>query len=236
MNQSVMKTSYILLAIIAILTLTGMVATDVLLKQQYDNIDWRNQYQNYEKRDLPRATHWVLEGTSGSEIIIEHTTGAAQALLQPEEAKNYSIRQQGDTVFVTFKPSNGRFGENDSLRHVAERSFSEDLLLRIPKLTSINAKDARITVRNWSMDRLTINLRNTRLQTHNVVIADSLALTVGQNSFSVLSNTDQYKTVQAVVQDSSGIQINDTPIANFTAQTSPKAEVRLSGQALKWLK
>lgn len=74
-SQFKMKASYILLSVLAIVTLTGMVATDVLLKQQYDKIDWTNPYQNYEKRSLPTAKHWVIVGTSTQEIIVERSAG-----------------------------------------------------------------------------------------------------------------------------------------------------------------
>ena len=76
-----MKTSHILLALIAVITLTGMVATDLLLKQQYDKINWRNAYQDFKKRDSPNARHWVVTGTPVGEVIVVRTTDKPQALI-----------------------------------------------------------------------------------------------------------------------------------------------------------
>lgn len=99
-----MKTSHILLALITVITLTGMVATDLLIKQQYDKIDWRNTYQDFKKQDLPNARHWVVTGTPTSEIIVVKTIDKPQALIAPDEVKFYRVRLQGDTAFVSFTP------------------------------------------------------------------------------------------------------------------------------------
>ncbi len=228
-----MKTSSILLAVIALVTLTGMVATDVLLKQQYNKVDWKNPYQDYEKRNLPTAKHWVIEGTPTNEIIIEQRTGVSHALVEKETAKYYRTRQQGDTVFVFFTPDYS-VGRN-SPRADAERGYSNAVLLQLAGLQSLTAKNARLTLRNWTGEQVAITLENSRLRTDKLAIAGAFDLTASQNSFAVLG-PDRYGSLQASIQDSSGVQMNDTQAITFTKQLSPKAEVQLRGQALKWLR
>lgn len=76
-----MKTSHILLTIVAVVTLTGMVATDVLLKQQYDKVDWSDPYQDFDRRTLPSAKHWIIDSAPTDEIMVEQSIGPAQALV-----------------------------------------------------------------------------------------------------------------------------------------------------------
>ena len=229
-----MKTSHILLALVAVVTLTGMVATNVLLKQQHDKIDWRDPYQNFEKRALPTAKHWVIEGSPINEIVVIKSTDKPQALVWQDAVKFYRTRQQGDTVFVAFTPNFGNY-QNEP-RSVAYHQLGVGLVLRLPDLQTVRVKNARLTLSELTADKLTISLQESRLRTNQLKISDSFALTASQNSFAVLGPDDQYKSLQTVVQDSSGIQLNNVRTDAFTTQVSPKAEVQLRGQALKWLK
>ena len=229
-----MKTSHILLAIITIVTLTGMVATDVLLKHQYEKIDWRNPYQNFEQRLLPIAKHWVIEGTPVHEIVVLKSHDKPQALIEPDAATFYRTRQQGDTVFVTFTPDYN--GEQTGPRLDADRERWVRLVLRLSDLQTLRVKNARLTLLELATDSLNIVLQKSRLRTNDLHISDLFTLTANQNSFAVLSPADQYKSLQLIVQDSSGVQLNNVQTDAFLTQVSPKAEVQLRGQALKWLK
>ncbi|MVM37715.1 hypothetical protein GO730_09070 [Spirosoma sp. HMF3257] len=228
-----MKTSYILLAIIALITLMGMVATDVLLKQEYDKIDWRNPYQDFEKRSLPRVNHWVVEGTPANEIMLMHSADKPQALVAPGLVKFFRFRQQGDTAFVSFTPDYS--GYQSEPRDEADRELSIRLVLWLPDWQTLRVENARLTLSEFKGNKLTIALRNSRLRTNKLIISDSFDLTASANSFAVLG-ADQYKSLRTIVQDSSGVQLNNTQTEAFTKALSPKAEIQVRGQALKWLK
>jgi hypothetical protein len=227
-----MKTSYILLTVLAFITLTGMVATDVLLKQQYERIDWRNPYQNFENRPLPTANHWVVEGTPTAEIMIVASADKPQALLAPDHARYYRTKQQGDTVFVKF--TSDYSGYQLDPRQDASRGLGVQLVLRLPTLQTLRIKDGRVTLSEFKKDSLRVTLQNSRLRTVGGKLT-AFSVVAGQNSFAVLG-ADQYESLQATVQDSSGIWLNNTQVNNFTVHASPKADVQLKGRALKWLK
>ncbi|GAB4041255.1 hypothetical protein [Spirosoma gilvum] len=229
-----MKTSYILLIVITVLTLTGMVATDVLLKQQYEQIDWSNPYQEFEKRPIPNTRHWVIEGTPIMEILVEKSNDKPYVLLEPEQAKFFRQRQVGDTTFVAFTPD--YMGGHGEPRMAADYRLHVAMVLRVPNLRQVSVQDGRVTIGNLSADTLAIALTNSRLRTSKLTIANSLELMAEQNSFAVLDQTDRYKTMRTTVRDSSGILLNNTPIETFERDIAPKAEIQLRGQALKWLK
>ena len=227
-----MKTSHILLLITAVVTLTGMVATDVLLKQQYDKIDWNDKYQDFERRALPSAQHWVIESAPIAEVVVERGIGKPQALLLPSMADSYRTQQRGDTVFVQFT-MNYTEGKRSPRDYAHE--LGAGLVLRLTTVQRIRFTDGALTLRNLTPAQLTIDLQNSRLRTDNVTVAGSVALSSRQNSFAVL-NADRYGSLRAVVQDSSGMQLNDVQTEALTTELSPKAEVQLRGRALRWVK
>ncbi len=152
-----MKTSYILLMVIAFVTGTGMVATDVLLRQQYNRIDWRNPYQHFDTRPLPTARHWVIEGTPSAEIVALESTDKPQALIAPGFADYYHIRQQGDTVFVNFIHDNK--GYQVAPRSDADHELGVRLVLRLPALQTLRIQNGRVTLSELNKDSLRVTLQ-----------------------------------------------------------------------------
>ncbi|MFD2569618.1 hypothetical protein ACFSUS_03180 [Spirosoma soli] len=227
-----MKTSHILLAIIAVLTLTGMVATDILLKDQYRTIDWRNPYQQFEQKALPAARHWVIDAAPIYEIKVVRSTGQPKALVAPDEGKFFRVRQEGDTAFVTLTPDYD--GYLNRPRDDANQELGTHLLLQLPDVRTIRVNDGRLTLSDYTADSLNVWLQNSRLRTNKLTIANSLKLTASQNSFAVLGR-DHYKLLQVNVQDSSGLRLNNTQALAFRPEVSSKAEVQLREGALRWL-
>ncbi len=226
-----MKTSYVLLAVLILVTLTGMVATDVLLKQHYKKIDWNNSYQMFDQQTLPSVSNLVIQGSPINEIIIEQSD-TAQALVDSKLAKFLNIRQQNDTAYVSFTPD---YEGTRPPRSDADFQIGEDLVLRLPNLQSLRVTNGRITLHKQTTNALTIDLKNTRLRTDGVVVNGPVTLITSRNSVAVLG-ADRYESLRAVVQDSSVLQLKDTQTNIFTSEVSPHAEVQLRGKALRWLK
>ncbi len=229
-----MKTSYILLAVLILVTLTGMVATDVLLKQQYQKIDWSNMYYNFDRRDLPSVKNLVIEGAPVNEIVIEQSN-TAQAWVEPEHTRFLRIRQQNDTAYVSFSPDYE--GVRETLNNAYNDAYVElstSLILQLPNLQSLRVANGRVTLRKRTANALTVNLRDSRLRTDSMTVNGPVTLTGSRGSVAVLG-ADRYESLRAVVRDSSGIQLNNTQINVFTPELSPRAEVQLRGQALRWL-
>lgn len=228
-----MKTSHSLLAVLTIITLSGMVATDVLLKQQYDKLDWSNPYQAFDHRTLPIAKHIVIEGAPVAEIIIEKSIDTAQALLLPSMANSYKYTKNGDTLFVSFTMNYD--GQSRDPHQDSNYKLPPGMVLRLPDLQSLRIANGRLTVNNFKAEQLAVSLQNSRLLTNKLTVSKSFSLTVSQNSFAVLG-ADYYQAIEAIAQDSSGIKLVDSQVDAFHSQLSPKAEIQLKGRSLKWLK
>ncbi|QKZ12892.1 hypothetical protein [Spirosoma sp. KUDC1026] len=225
-----MKTSYMLLALIVLVTLMGMTATNVLLKQEYDKLDWSNPLQGFDERDLPTVRHWVIDGRRVREIIIE--PGAqAKAFIHPKLTEFYQFRQQGDTVFIEAAD---KLGTTAPYRNWQETA-SIGLVIRVPTVASIRMSNGLLTVRKFALDSLGVSLVNSRLRTSGLTVTDKCSLNIGRCSKTILG-ADQYALLQAVVRDSSALQLSNTQISKFAFDPSPRAEIELNGRALQWLK
>lgn len=209
-----------------------MVAADVLLKQQYDTIDWNDKYQNFERRALPSVQHYVIESAPIAEVIVEGGSRTPQALLLPSMADSYRAEQRGDTVFVRFTM---HYSEGKRSPRDYNYELSAGLVLRLPKVQSVQFTNGALTLRHLTPDQLNVDLQNSRLRTDHVTVLGSFGLNSRQNSFAAL-NADRYGSMRAVVQDSSGVQLNDVTTEALTAELSPRAEVQLRGRALRWVK
>lgn len=227
-----MKTSYSLLALVALITLTGMITTDVLLKRQYTKIDWSDPYQTFERRALPAVRHLVIEAAPIAEVVVEQNP-TAQALLLPAMASSYRTQQRGDTLVVSFTMN--YTGEKRSPRDNSWYELPAGLVLRLPTIESVRMTNGCLTLRKMALDSLAVSLENTRLRTQQMTVKDALGIIADQNSFAMLG-PERYPSLQAVIRDSSGLQLTNTQLGMLTTELSPKAEIQLSGQALKWLK
>ncbi|QJD79916.1 hypothetical protein [Spirosoma rhododendri] len=226
-----MKTSYYLLIAAILITLTGMVTTDVLLKREYEKIDWSNPYQFFARRPLPAAKHIVIEGTQSRDILVE-TGPQAQALVAPEDSLFFSFRMQHDTLHVSFNPDTA---DHQRPIQTVWNSRLTGLVLRLPAFVSVNGINTRLTIQDRTQPTLDVSLQNSVLFANKLTASPSLRLTETQNSFAIL-RSGSYKAVEVTVQDSSEIHLDGTRIDAFTSTLSDRAEVRLTGQANRWVK
>lgn len=150
--------------------------------------------------------------------------------------EGFGLRQAKDTVFVSFTPDYSI--DRNRPRDDADMQFPVEMVLGLPtdQQQSIRVINGRVSVEKLSAKQLTLELVKTRLQTDQLRVTDYFTLTSAQNSFATLGSKDQYKALQVVVKDSSGVLLNDVQTVAFSKQVSPRAEIQLRGRALSWLK
>ncbi len=226
-----MKTSHYLLIAAVLITLTGMVATDVLLAREYAKIDWRDPYQFFVRRDLPAATHLVINGTGSREIFVE-TGQRSQALIAPDDSSFFSFRMQHDTLHVSFNPDTAN---HSSPSGSVWNNPMTGLVVRLPAFVSVRGINTRLTIQNRTQPTLDVSLQNSVLFANKLTASPVLHLTETQNSFALLRD-GHYKAVALVVQDSSAVHLHDPQIDAFSPTLSDRAEVQFKGKATRWVK
>lgn len=243
-----MKTSHYLLIAAVLITLTGMVATDVLLTREYERIDWSDPYQFFARRNLPAATHVVISGTPNRDIVVEtgqvivvdvpgrsahnEPVRQAQALVAPEDSLFFRSHIRHDTLYISFTPDTT---SHDSPRLEAGVDKRVGVLLRLPVIQSLTAINARVKMPQLTIPSLDVTLQNSYLNPFAIAIPGSFRLVERQNSLAELSGGN-YKTINVVVQDSSAVHLNNPQIDAFSPTLSDRAEVQLRGKATRWVK
>ncbi len=231
-----MKPSTILLTLVAFVGLSGMVANNLLLKQEYDKINWSRPYPMFQRQALPSAIrHVVIETFPVASVVIE-AGDTAQILVKPDLAIHLKTRQRSDTLFVQFMPpgelSSGGFRPRD-LYSVPKEGVG--LVLRLRDLHSLTATESWLQLGRFRPDALTLTLNHSRLDALAVSSVGACQLTVNRGSWAQLG-PGRFGSLAVSVPDTSLLQLFGTTAGVFTKRISPSATIQLTGGALGLLK
>lgn len=225
-----MKTSLLLFLVSIGIVVMGLVSYNVLLKKEYDKIDWSNPYQFYKPLPIRAVSYLVLNGNPYHEFLIEYHEKPA-ALVRPEDSSAVKYRQEGDTLFIDYKPLE-RYSVKPKL--ITARSLPTRIVVRLPTLKQIIATKGHLVVQNFDTDSLTLNMSFTRLTLFKVKVRQHAQILLQKESFAEFFD-GPFNRMKLHVRDDSGFDLHDAKIIQFEPVISDKSEVRLSGQALKWL-
>ncbi len=223
-----MKTSIKLLCLLAVVTLTGMLSVDGLLKQEYDKIDWSNPHQGFTIKPLPALRHVRISGTPGFVILLQKDA-TAQALLDPDlNGHRFTTTQRGDTLLVVLETKDtGWDGPIDN-----EWDFYRTaLVLNLPALSSLFVNNVRVKVNGFETDQLSLTAHHARLITEKIRVSGTLSVQTENRAYATL-NTDTCGILRATVRDSSGLNMDGIRPGRFISDIAPKGEIRLRGHQL----
>ena len=225
-----MKTSLLLFVVSIAILVMGIVSYNVLLEKEYNKIDWSNPYQFYKQLPIQAANYLVLNGNPYHEFLIEYHEKPA-AIVRPEDSSAVNYRQEGDTIFIDYKPHE-RYSVKPKM--ITARSLPTRIVVRLPTLKHITATNSHLVVQNFDTDSLTLNMSFTRLTLFKVKVRHHAQILLQKESFAEFFD-GPFNRMKLHVRDASGFDLHDAKITQFEPVITDKAEVRLSGQALKWL-
>lgn len=224
-----MKTSIKLLCLLAVVTLTGMLSINHLLKQQYDKIDWNNPYQNFRIKLLPNIQHVRISGMPDAYEVRVQQGAKPQVLLNPEiKASAVEITQKGDTLLVIVnKKGDGWDGPIDK----DWNSYQAALVLNLPALSSLYANNVRAKVSGFDTDQMSLTAHQALLTTEKIRVSGQLTVQTENRAFASLG-ADTCGTLRVTMRDSSGLNLDGIRPGLLLTDVAPKAELRLKGQQL----
>jgi hypothetical protein len=223
-----MKTSFKLLCLLAVVTLTGMLSVDGLLKQQYDRIDWSNPYQDFKPQPLPALRHLRISGTPGCVIHLQQSP-KPQALLDPGlTGHRFATTQKGDTLTVLVETKDNGL---DGPINTEWDFYRPALVLNLPALSSLYVKNVRTKISGFETNQLSLTAHHARLMTEKLRVSSTLTVQTENGAFAIL-NADSCGILRATVRDSSGVNLADIRPGRFLHTVAPKGEIRVRGQQL----
>lgn len=229
-----MKTSIKLLCLLAVVTLTGMVSINVLLKKQYDLLDWSNPYQSYISRPLPALRHVHIVGKLGYQVLIRQHPQAS-VLINPDfPLSKFQVSQRGDTLLIKLSAA-----DSNATGPVYEpwdewEKNQPDIALNLPELNSLEATNVRIAVDGFSATNLSLTSRHALLKTKRIRVPGSLAVQA-QNGSIVRLNADTCGVLLVTARDSVSVSLDKIDPVRILPTIAPKAELRVRGQQVEQL-
>lgn len=150
-----MKVSNIILTTALILTVTGMLVSNLILKSEYNKVDKNDPYWTYGKIQDQPFKHLNITGGNITNISFEQSPHSSVKVLKSwrgyhdSSLKTY-VKQ--DTLFVMF---------SNRLENLPEKFWLMRMIpVRIfcPELLSITGFDTRITLDKFNRNNLQVSL------------------------------------------------------------------------------
>jgi hypothetical protein len=184
-----MKLSTTILCTMLVLFATSLLATNILFKRQYDQLDRSDMYWNYNKILERPFRHLIIEGGNVTNIVFKQNKKCSVRLLdywggyQKDSVKAYT---RGDTLHIKF------LNKYDNL--MSKSWMENNVLVRIaaPELLSIQGVNTNLTLNEFRQKALTVSLS-------------------GKSRIEVESNTHNFDRLDITQRDSTQVIFEMNP-------------------------
>ncbi|TAE24591.1 MAG: hypothetical protein EAZ91_20230 [Cytophagales bacterium] len=230
-----MKTSIKLLCLLAVIALTGMVSIDLLLKEQYEKIDWSNPYQNFIRKPLPALRHVRIMGIPDHQVLIRQNPESF-LLIEPDSRQaQLQTSQKGDTLVVDF--SSPKYNWQSSMYEPwGEWDKNQaDIVLNLPVLNSLDATFGKVVLDGFTADTMTLTCRRALLKTKHIQVQSTLFVQMQSGSRAWL-DADRCGTLVVTARDSAMVSLEAIKPARLVPTIAPKAELHLRGEQLQGIR
>ncbi len=225
-----MKLSTKLLIILSLFLVGCIFATNILLKKEYDTLDLKDPYRNYETVLEKPFKHVKVVGNNSESCKVQFEHGASYKVLKLKEAMannrfetSYSV--QNDTLFVRVKALQQRY-RYDDLLHITAPSVSS-FVLDSADLNINNwwQKDLHITMLDMSELKVTTDSSNLNL---NTVFLDSY----GSKATFICR---EINTLQGNLKKGSNVSLKEVDVKKLDIQMTDdnSSNIELSDKTIK---
>lgn len=195
-----MKTSHLFIALLSIIILGVLLATNVSLKKEYLKIDLEDMYKNYVSVDSEPYSVLSISGSNGYPIEIEQNDTNAIKVLR-SRLEHFKSVVRNDTLFIEFS------GSNVSMQQSFLTTTPSGIVINKNKLSAIVSSNTHQRVSGFENENFNLVLkRNSHLELQNSKI----------NALSVLTeNNSQIQFLENNTIDSLSLKMLNTSVANL---------------------
>ena len=238
-----MKKSSLILLILAALFIVGLIGSDLILKNKYDQIDKSDPFWNYTKLNKGVFHHIRMTGSNVTRIsFIPGPNGSLGVVNYWEKELRSRIESSisNDTLFIKFK-------ERTDPPNI--RSWMKTRVLvaiSCPDLISVSAFNSNLDLFKLKQKNLSVNLAGRSAMEVESCIPDFDSLFVNQKDSSRLefeisediisSGIMHAKWIEARLQNRSLLDVGHFQIENMRQSVGDSAGIILSGSTLRTLK
>lgn len=230
-----MKLSTKLLLAVLIGAVFALVGTNLVLKAEYERIDFTNPFWKYERVPLTnqRPEHVVLSGYRFDPVEIRF--GTAPALYVVKSIRDsLRVRTQGDSLFVQASPAGHLFEDQQPVRAYPDRQEQPSLILVLPRVASVRIDGQTwLRLRGSTPDSLRLTQRGYSVATFHECQIGTLRLILQDSSFAELAAPRQVQTLNLEASGKSGLRLKAEAVGRFRPIVrDERVELQLSGTGL----
>ncbi|MCF2487420.1 hypothetical protein [Dyadobacter sp. CY347] len=223
-----MKTSNILIIIMLSLFLSAMVASNLVLKKEFDKIDRKDPYSGYTKHSLQPFHYVKLQGVGFG--VTEVSQGKDFEIKFVVDRKFLDWKVINDTLTVNYKKDFPEGGQSpQQIVHTLPSVY-----IFVPALKGLESNTINCKIKNMKQESLTVKqiggamvmLENQISDLRADFVSGAIVTTYRENEFG---------NSKITVQDSSTFQVDSNVFKSLDLQVGDSAHVKVPGSLLKKL-
>ncbi|CAN5305187.1 hypothetical protein BH23BAC1_BH23BAC1_23940 [soil metagenome] len=220
-----MKKSDKLILGLFIVMVMGIFSTNMILKAEFDKINFKDIYHNYSQQSLTYFKNIRLEGSYGGLIQIQKGQETEIRILKGN-VNHFHWEIVGDTLILIYnndwKPYNYRTEDAFDLEPTA--------FIIAPELKSITAKGVNCKLTDWEERewKLIHQGHNSGMFLSNNKI-ETLQADLKQGGLLSIGSKNSIKNANFQIQDTSSFVIEKDVFEVLNIRTDPKASIRIPG-------
>lgn len=227
-----MKTSNILLTLIAIFFFGSIVGTSMIMKQQYDAIDFDDPFHGLKRNDLPFFGAVRLEGNYHG--LVEIRPGEKHEMIHYANLNNLRWEVKQDTLFINYT-GEARRGQNFSERTFENNHPSAYVL--VPSVSSVVSEGMSLRINGLTADHFQARFNG---KSGGISFKDNtfknLSAQAGDKGILQLEKDNRIDKASINAEDESQLTILGQNIDSLQLIAGPQAKIQLPGALLEKIK
>jgi hypothetical protein len=226
-----MKTSNRLLIALLAVTLAAILSSSLVLKAEYEKIDFKDPFYGYQTAQLPPFKAVKLSGGHAGLIQLQPGT-SYEVRVSAKDSNQVKWQVRNDTLELSYlwtgQPYFYRVGDALHQPPVA--------YIFAPKLQAILAQGSTCKLKDWKEADWVLyheGQRSAMLLSNNTI--RSLSATVQRNGYLQIDPANRINTAQVQVNDSSSFLVQQDVFGSVDIHADSLAGVQLPGALLKRL-
>jgi len=239
-NKPGLKASTITLIVLAIVLVTGVFASNIVLKKTYDKVDKSDLYWNYNNILTQPYKHLILDGGNLTNIMFEQSKHPSVRVLNYwwgyEKDKSVKAYVKNDTLHLIFPKKLANPNDKWWMKSkVLVRLFA-------PQLLSVDGTDTDFEMQKLKQSSVSVNLKgksrfevesyNHNFDTLNVSQTDSSQVVFEMSPELKGTQTMTFAHVNAVLKGYTLLDIGHGYVNDLKLKLEDSSAVILSGKSL----
>lgn len=195
-----MKKSNLFITVFGLIILFGMIATNMVLKKEYQKIDLSDPFKNYISITTKPYSVLDISGSNGYPIEIIYKEIDTIKVLR-SRLKHFKSSYRNDTLFIQFT------GSNVSMSQRHNSNTPPGIIIEKNKLSSIHLTDVHNRLSGFSNQDLNLSLKGNSYQEIRNCMLNTLSIE--------MKNTSQIEFAKANTVDSLNLKMMNTSVARL---------------------